>query len=107
MNSDAGLPVGAPVPRVDSFTEIEADGPPLSDEERAWPVVALRARGDSFEVSEPAAGELEVVIRVRCAAPATPDEVRAYAEQLRSAVEGVPAPAGSLPVQIALPTQTN
>ncbi|MBP3960318.1 hypothetical protein J8F10_34250 [Gemmata sp. G18] len=109
MTSDEKYPAGTPIPHIDSFEVVEADGPELTDEERAWPVVALQPRIDSFEVIDPVESqlveELEVVIRVRCAASATPAEVTAFVEQLRSAVEGVrTSAASSFPVQISLPT---
>lgn len=110
MSADELYPTGTPIPRVDSFEVIEPGGPELTDEEKAWPVVALHPRSDSFEVIEPAqpVGELEVVIRVRCAASATPAEVRAFADQLRSAVEGVrPPTAGPSAVQVSLPVSAS
>jgi hypothetical protein len=108
MNSEENLPVGRPVPRTDSFDEIELAGPELTDEEKAWPVAVLRARADSFEEIEASQGDAgtEVVIRVRCDASASPAEVNAFVEKLRSAVEGVQAStANQFPVQIILPAQ--
>lgn len=103
MTDEDKFPIGRPLPRIDSFEVIEAAGPDLTDEETAWPVVALQARTDSFEVLS-APNETEVVIRVRCDASATPAEVNAFVEQLRSAVEGVQASAANrFPVQIFRP----
>ncbi len=53
MTPDSDLPVGRPVPRINSFEVIESAGPTLTDEEKSWPVAALQARIDSFEVLEP------------------------------------------------------
>ena len=108
MNSEEKFPVGKPVPRIDSFEEVESAGPDLTDEEKAWPVAALRARADSFEELEARQADAgtEVVIRVRCDASATPAEVNAFVEKLRSAVEDVRASVASqFPVQIILPAQ--
>jgi hypothetical protein len=101
------VPVGKPVPRIDSFETVEPAGPDLTDEEKAWPMASLQVRSDSFEAvaAAPPTGT-EVVIRVRCDASATATEVNAFVEQLRSAVEGVQASAANrFPVEIILPTQ--
>lgn len=106
MTPDDKFPVGKPVPRIDSFEVIEVAGPELTDEEKTWPVAAVQARTDSFEVigeAIPAEGA-EVVIRVRCDASASPAEVNAFVEKLRSAVEGVQASDNRFPVQIILPS---
>lgn len=54
MIPEDNIPVGKPVPRIDSFEELEPAGPELTDEEKAWPVASLRARADSFEEIGPA-----------------------------------------------------
>jgi hypothetical protein len=95
--------------RVDAFEVIDVDCESVStEEERSWPVVPLKIRLDGGELLEPTpAGGTEVVIRVRCDASATPTEVNAFVEKLRSAVEGVQASAANrFPVQIILPSPT-
>lgn len=104
MNDEDKFPMAQPRPRIDSFEVVEPSGPELTDEEKAWPVVALQARTDSFEVPSSSPNETEVVIRVRCDASATPAEVNAFVEKLRSAVEEVQASAANqFPVEIILP----
>jgi hypothetical protein len=94
--------------RIDSFEVIEADcESALTDEQRTWPVAPLRIRLDGGGlIDAPTVGETEVVIRVRCDASATPAEVSAFVEKLRSAVESVQAPVGKqFPIQIIPPSQ--
>jgi hypothetical protein len=93
-------PVGKPVPRIDSFEEVESASPELTDEEKSWAVVSLQARNDSFETLPPEG--TEVVIRVRCDSSATAAEVSAFVEKLRSAVAA--SADNRFPVQIVIPT---
>jgi hypothetical protein len=54
VSPEDNIPVGKPVPRIDSFEEIESGGPDLAEDEKAWPVATFRARADLFEEIEPA-----------------------------------------------------
>lgn len=94
--------------RVDSFEVIDVDcDSALTAEQRTWPIAPLRIRHDGGElIDAPPVGETEVVIRIRCDSAATPAEVNAFVEKVRSAVNSVQAPHGKqFPVQVIPPPQ--
>jgi hypothetical protein len=86
------IPTGKPTPRVDSFELIEVDCTPmLTDEQKKWPVAALRIRVDSHDVIEVDASPKEmssdVSLRVTVTSGATPDDLALVVQKLRAAVE--------------------
>jgi hypothetical protein len=108
MSAERDSQPGTPFLQIDSCEVIEVDCTPvLTDEEKTWPVVALRARVGSSGTPESPAAKKEVGIRVSIPGDATPDEAAAVVQKLRAMAEDFrSATGGRFPIHIDAPAQS-